>query len=373
LGPFFGTIKIFGYPKIAHLQRILNMNVLSGLYFPETGLAKGLFCSLLCLLDKVDFYQVVEKAEVGGGNDASPYWQGRVVLPLGDDRDRFLGMIRDVRAHAADYYSGYLAALSAGSLIDRDESSVWQLVANLHGANKESGQDPLLIEKLWQARLVLQLAEILRDEQAGLANALAELAQQEQTVFKAIKGELDDPDDDPDGVFQVEAPSPEVGQKGARAGHLLKAWGALFVMDTAKHTFLATDHEDGAAILFDAWEEMSGARPGLLVELAVPVAKSLEDMKASREKLAMARTAVVTALQDILAGVEVAGTAKLKRAAELWQSKAAEVAGRKSCIGIYLAPGGSSREVWGRVSGMPPPNVDEGRQSALIAVLGPPS
>ncbi len=54
------------------------MNVLRGLYFPGTGLKKELFCSLLCLLDKVDFYQIVAEEEAAGSNDGSAYWESLV-------------------------------------------------------------------------------------------------------------------------------------------------------------------------------------------------------------------------------------------------------------------------------------------------------
>ena len=346
------------------------MNMLRGLYFPGTGPKKELFCSLLCLLDKVDFYQIVAEEEAAGSNDGSPYWEGHVVMPLGEDRDRFLAMIRDIKAHAADFYGGYLSSLSADSLIDRDESSVWQLVASLHGENKESDQDPVLTEKLWQARLILQLAEILAEEQADINKGLTDLNRAEQAVFNAMKGELDD-SADYDEVFPASGQEIGGGQAGGKIKHLLKAWGALFVMDSKQHPLLVTDSEDAAAILFDAWEELSAERPQLLAELDLPVTESIAAMTASRDELAEAGTAVSNGLQDILAGDEDSGIANLKTAAELWQNKAAAMAARKCRLAIYLLPGHSLREVWGRISGMPVAEAVNGRQSSLVAVLRP--
>jgi hypothetical protein len=347
------------------------MNMLSGLYFPGTGPKKELFCSLLGLLDKVDFYQIVAEEETaGGGNDGSPYWEGQVVLPLGEDRDRFLEMIRDIKAHAADFYGGYLSALSADSLVDRDESSVWQLVASLHGENKESDQDPVLTEKLWQARLILQLAEILAEEQADINKGLTDLNRAEQAVFNAMKGELDDSADD-DEVFPASGQEIGGGQAGGKIKHLLKAWGVLFVMDSKQQSLLVTDSEDAAAILFDGWEEFYGERPQLLVELDLPETESIAAMAASRDELAEAGTAARKALQDILAGDEASGIANLETAAELWQNKAAAMAGRKCRLAIYLLPGHSLREVLGRISGMAVAEAADGNQSSMVAVLKP--
>ncbi len=344
------------------------MNMLNGLYFPGTGPNKELFCSLLCLLAKIDFYQIVAEEATDGGNDGASYWEGQVVMPLGEDHDRFLAMIRDIKAHAADFYGGYLSALSADSLIDRDESSVWQLVASLHGENKEADQDPALTEKLWQARLVLKLAEILAAEQADINKGLTDLNRAEQAVFYAMKGELDDRDDC-DEVFPASGQEMAGGQEGGKIKHLLKAWGALFVMDSRKHSLLVTDSEDGAAILFDAWEELSGKRPQLLVGLDLPVAESVEAMEAARDELAAARTAVSNGLQDILAGDGVGGAAKLETALELWQGQIGAKEGRKWPIDIYLLPGHSLREVWGRISGMVVADDGDVNQTSLIAVL----
>ncbi|MEN8134932.1 MAG: hypothetical protein ABFS18_05280 [Thermodesulfobacteriota bacterium] len=341
------------------------MNMLSGLYFPGTGPNKELFYSLLCLLAKIDFYQIVAD---DGSNDGSPYWEGHVVMPLGEDRDRFLAMIRDIKAHAADFYGGYLSALSADSLIDRDESSVWQLVASLHGENREADRDPVLTEKLWQARLILKLAEILTEERADINRGLTDLNRAEQAVFEALKGEHDDQADD-DEVLPTAALKIGGGRAGGKIKHLLKAWGALFVMDSTQHSLLVTDSEDAAAILFDAWEELSGERPQLLVELDLPVVESIEAMAAARVESAEAGTAVSNGLQDILAGDGVSGIANLKTAAELWQNKVGAEDRRNCRLDIYLLVGHSLREVWGRISGMAVAADGDGSQPSLVAVL----
>lgn len=342
------------------------MNMLNGLYFPGTGPNKELFCSLLCLLDKIDFYQIVAQ-EDAVDDDVSPYWEGQVVLPLGEERDRFLATIRDIKAHAADFYGSYLAALSTESLVDRDEASVWQLVASLHGQNKKVEHDPALTEKLWQARLILQLAEILAEEQADLNKNIANLNRAEQAVFAALKGIHDDADEC-DEVLPT-ASLERGGQSAGKIKHLLKAWGTLFVMDPVRHALLVTDNEDGTAILFDAWEELSGERPQLLAELDLPVVGSVAAMEASRTELAEARTALCNSLQDTLAGNWGADRAKLKAAVELWQGQVGARSGVKCRLDLYLLAGHPLQDAWSRISSMAVDNDNNGSQSSLVAVV----
>ena len=101
--------------KLVHLPRILKMNLLNGLYFPGTGLKKDLFSSLNCLFGRIDYYLLFEEDAADKANDKDDRWEGRVVLPLGDDRKRFMAMISDIRTHVGEYYESCMADLSARS------------------------------------------------------------------------------------------------------------------------------------------------------------------------------------------------------------------------------------------------------------------
>jgi hypothetical protein len=345
------------------------MNPLKGLYFPGTNPDKELFRAMLCLLDQAVFYQMAAEEALAGAADAAG-WEALVVLPPGAERDRFLAMIRDIKSHAADYYGGFLSALSTDSLVDRSEASVWQLVAGLHGKNREPGQDPVVTEKLWRARLVLKLAEILAGEQADLANGLAEFGRKEQAVFAALKGETDDPAE-AEEFFQM---NPGLGgdRQVGKIRHLLKAWGTLFVMDCREHPFLVTGNEAAAAIVFEAWAELSGTQPRLLLELELPFSEDAAGAERSRAELAAAGAPIRRALQAVLAGDEAAGSAGLIAGAALWQTQMARHDGRRGRFCVYLLAGHSLRAVWGRLSGMAAGGAGEeaGRQ-ALVAVLRP--
>ena len=169
------------------------------------------------------------------------------------------------------------------------------------------------------------------------------------------------------------AAGPELGgdQPAGKIKHLLKAWGTLFVMDPARHGVLVTDSEDGAAILFDGWEELAGERPQLLAELDLPVVGSVAAMEASRTELAEARTALCNSLQDILAGDGGEDSVKLKAAVELWQGQVGAITGVKCRLDIYLLAGHPLQNAWGRISSMAVDNENKGSQPSLVAVLKP--
>lgn len=346
------------------------MKILAGLYFPGTEPDKEVFLTLLCLLDQVNYYRIVEgETGVDSDEEGAAYWQGRVVLPLGEDRVRFLAMIRDIRSHSADFYGGYLSALSASSLVDRDESSVWQLVANLHG-HSNSEQDRLKTRKLWQARMVLYLAEIMKAEQVDLANDLAELGRREQAASNALKGDIPDADDDQD-IFQISNLNLAGGEKRVSVGNLLKAWGTLFVIDPSLNPFIFTDNEDAAAIIFDGWEELSGERPQHLAEIKVPLLASVGELEAARVHGGEAGSAINDALKNILDGKVASGTAELKTALGLWRGRELSKDVRQRTVGIYLLQGHSLKDVWARVCHLPVDNQTAGDQQSLVAVLGP--
>ena len=90
------------------------MNLLRGLYFPGTGPDRQFCPSLGGLFERIDLYLVDEEDRAGGeGEGGGDVCRRRAVLPLGGDRGRFLAMVGDIRAHADEYYEGFLASLSA--------------------------------------------------------------------------------------------------------------------------------------------------------------------------------------------------------------------------------------------------------------------
>jgi hypothetical protein len=347
------------------------MNILKGLYFPGTGPGEAGAGSLLCLLDKIEYYLVVEGEGEEADRDESPERQGRVVLPLGDDRERFLALVREIKAHAADFYSGYLATLSAPGPADRDEPSVRQLIAGLRGEKEEGGPDPLVTEKIWQARLVLQLAGILARERLELNLGLTELNRAEQAVFTALRGEAAGPDaDEGDRFVEFGGGIRQDSLEGYGIDRLVRAWSVFYTMDPEPPPLLVTDSEAAAAILFDEWEDASGVRPALLAEIDLPEATSPEAIPACRAELAESRLAMIDAVKDVLAPRGAAGPDALKEAVKLWQDRVSAKAGRTTVLSLYLLAEQAGGGAWSRISGVPVA-ANDGERVRIVAILKP--
>ncbi|MEN8142106.1 MAG: hypothetical protein ABFQ82_00745 [Thermodesulfobacteriota bacterium] len=342
------------------------MNIIKGLYFPGTMARGAAFNSLLCLLDQIDYYLVVEDdQDQPGDSGANSYWQGQVVAPLGEEREKFLAMIRDIRLYGAQYYENCLARLSADGGLDSDETSARQLAARVK-EGKAGGSEKLPSAKLWQARVVLRLAEILEEEKTEIDRGLAAVKRNEMNVFRGLKGE--DEDSKEDDLFSYGGPE-VIGSKPVNFDKALPAWGVLHTVDSQDHPFLVTDNAAAAAVLFDVTEAMAGEEVQLLVAIDLPWVGSAEDLAESRAELAENRRPIAEALRKIMAGGGAAGLVQLQEAAGLWQ-KNIEKKNRPggSTFSLYLLPGDYSGKMWEKISGVVlekswPPQI-------LVGVLG---
>lgn len=326
------------------------MNILKGLYFPGTVAGGSSFDSLLCLLDTIDYYRIIEENELPADPQEEPSsWQGQVVAPLGKDRERFLAMIRDVRLYGAEFYENCLAGMSADPGLDQDESSVWQLAASLYGG-KDAGRKKILLAKLWRARVVLKLAEILAAEQAGIDKGLAAVRQGELQVFSGLKG--DEGDAGADDLF-TPMDGAMSGARPVKAGKVLPAWSVFHAFDSHDHPLLVTDNGEAAAILFDVLEQVSGKGGQLLVELQLPTVSSSASLEQKRAELADSRQAVAGALAKIIAGEGAAGLTDLQHAAAGWQKNVGQEKQPAGCtFALYLISGDYMGKVWDRISGL---------------------
>jgi hypothetical protein len=339
------------------------MNLLRGLYFPATGLKKELFRSLRGLFDRIEYYLVSEEEQEDRGEGVgADGWQGSVVLPLADDHQRFMAMVKDIRTHADEYYEGCLAGLSDHSQGDPSESSVWKLVASLHGEAAEPEEDPALIEKQWQARLLLKLAEIVAAEQEEIDRGLANFRQKEQALFSSLKGELEG-SAEVAGIFGVSGSDTGGRSDPTRAKHLLAAWGVFFASDPRRHDFLFTDNEDGAAALFNAWEELCQNPPQLLAELAVPG-------PGSDSGTDPAGLAIAGALNALVSGEGAGDPGELADAVAQWQKKSTAAGGDQGILAVYLLQGVALEKLWQRISGMTVAEKSFGDR-LLVGVLRP--
>ncbi len=345
------------------------MNIVKGLYFPGTRQRGSSFYGLLCLLDQVEYYMVVEDIEGHPQESGSrSFWQGQVVTPLGADREKFQAMISDIMLYGAQYYENCLARLSAAAGFDPDETSVRQLASRLQ-EGKAGGPERLPAEKLWQARLVLRLAEILEEENAEIDRELAAAARNEVNLFRELKG--GDEDSKGDGLLFGDDIEVKEG-KQADFDKVLPAWSVLHMADGQERPFLVTDNADVASLIFDILEEVSGEAVRFLADFDLPFLGSIGDLENKRDELAESRRTFAEALQKIMAGEGAAGLGQLQEAAGFWQKnceKGKRPGGRT--LSLYLMPGKYSGMVWERISGLV--FGKNWPSQILIGVLGEPS
>lgn len=189
--------------------------------------------------------------------------------PLGADRDRFLRLVSDLRTRRDDYAAqlGHqtLASISAASARRAETKStiVGSLLAG-HGIREEGDDRRRLL--LWQARLLLKLAEMHAADQEELRGQLQRLREKEAVLFSGLREEEENP-------FAF---SGELGALAADPSALRqqqKAWARLFVLGDAVSAgarVYISRNRDGFERLVEEYEHRVGSPPVHLGQLILP-------------------------------------------------------------------------------------------------------
>lgn len=261
------------------------MQSLNSLYFPQTALPHHQRNCLLLLPDTLHLLQPVEPSgeETDESSDSDLFMESGICQvhtpsPLGTDRDRFLGLINEIMTRK-DSYAEQLSNLTLANLSkgkDSGEQSHLAIMANLldgQGLINKEAEEEDQSEKLWQARLVLALAEILDREEADLAMSLTDIDSEEFALFQDLKGELEDEAGEEEDPFaellriKAKMGQPRPGTMQRR----FQAWKTLYNSGTLpeKYWLWTTCEEEAADILISNYEAQSGqlSAPLLLLDL----------------------------------------------------------------------------------------------------------
>ena len=261
------------------------MKSLNSLYFPETLLPRHLRNCLLLLPDTLHLLQAVEPDdEADESTDTDLFMeQGicQVHTPslLGKERDRFLGLIEEIRTRK-DCFAEQLSSLTLAHLSDEQgcgDHNHQAIMSSLLG-----GQVPVDSESeekdrkatLWQARLVLALAEILDKEEAELAMNLSDIGDDELALFQELKGEGEETTEGEEDPFaelmriKANLSQPRPGTVKRR----LQAWKTLYASGTMPEDFWfwITSQEEAAELLINSYETQSGRNSVPLLLLDIP-------------------------------------------------------------------------------------------------------
>ena len=299
------------------------MTRLSALLFPETVPAMQSIATLLCFFDTAAYYLPIEP----GDNHLEPARQllhglctGYAPAPLGSDQDRFNHLIRELQSYRSEdltrLFSFAKAEITSGQIRDQDESSAGTLFTALHKPTDSSSSESLR-ERLWQARLVLKLAEMLDEKEAEISNGLAAVTSIEQKLYGSLQG-TDEPDPDelasiagddttaPENSFAQQPNDQPLSQADLLIPLRVKAWAELFLVDRLKKPacFLATAQKDAAALLIDGCENVFHKQPEKLLSLLLPVAPLLGTDDKAAEEFLYRRREMQTEENDCLAAID---------------------------------------------------------------------
>lgn len=176
------------------------------LLFPDTTISKDKLYPLFLFCSPLHFLQLVEAdPEDNQQSDTDIFTeqglcQGHTPVPLGKDRDRFLHLVRDIRERKDDYAAQLsaltMAAMSAPQAPRREEKRTEIISSLLAGHSLSQPTSPEELE-LWQARLVLAIAEMLEEDEEVLQQQLNLLDSRELEMFRTLQGNDGTDEDDP--------------------------------------------------------------------------------------------------------------------------------------------------------------------------------
>ncbi|WP_339138620.1 MAG: hypothetical protein WGN25_09945 [Candidatus Electrothrix sp. GW3-4] len=200
--------------------------------------------------------------------------------PLGEDRERFLALLQDIRLRPEDY-AGHLGNLSAGlGHVVREDEREHSIIDTLlqqsgiragsgeHTPEPEKGQEKNVFSvRLWQARLLLKLGESMDRNQAEIRRNLDRMRQQQEMLFRELRREEDG--DLPDLELPTSGPGDEIPFQQQRLR--LKAWSRLFALHQQSFagTAFISRSPDAVEALLEQYRQghSSPAKPLLILPL----------------------------------------------------------------------------------------------------------
>ncbi|MFT5699061.1 MAG: hypothetical protein ACI8ZB_001917 [Desulforhopalus sp.] len=190
------------------------MNSLKTVLFPATVIHTIRQYPIFLLFSKIN---IISPVESHGQNQAeestdtfinSGLCQVDTPCPLGENLDRFLHLVGDIKTRRDDYASQLssltLAAMSSssqsGEQSERAIINEFLTPKDLSAEEKRHSHEA----KLWQARLVLAIGEILDQAEEEIARNLSMVDDDTSGIFNALKGDAED--------FEQDSPFAELSQ-----------------------------------------------------------------------------------------------------------------------------------------------------------------
>ncbi len=267
------------------------MNSLNTLYFPGTDIYSIRQYPVFLLFQKIHLIQPVEEQPANSGREPqdsfikSGFCQVHTPCPLGKDRPRFARLIADIR-NRRDDYAGQLSSLilagktGSGDIEQESEQAIMASLVPPKDIQKRSEQEARE-EKLWQARLLLAIGEILDQEEEEIAANLALLDDDQAELFKQLHGDGDPLGEDSPFTELLQVERNLGAAKPGNVKRRFNAWKTLFLEGEIPgcDIFLTTS-EDSGDLLMELYEKKTGLTAPLAASLELPGLIGRDDTEA---------------------------------------------------------------------------------------------
>ena len=178
-----------------------------------------------------------------------------VPSPLGEQRERFLALISDLKNRRDDYAAQLknltLSGIGRGGRSKREsKNSIIENLLESKGVAEELREEQEML--LWQARLLLKLGEIFDGEQLALQRELEKISEQEKSLFSELRKEQADP------FSLTKTISSVSGQAEGLQRLRLKAWTRLYCLGGDRQEdfdCFITSNRDAVDLLIEEYEQ----------------------------------------------------------------------------------------------------------------------
>ena len=290
----------------------------SALIFPETEPSNHDIGKLLFFFNSLSYYLPTESDAEGQGaqNLFENLCTGYVPAPLHEDLSRFNHLLGEMANGRSDdlarLFSSAKSPIATGQIRDRDEASSFSVLSALQ---KDNGQKAhiQLKERLWQARLILKLAEMLDRRESEVRQGLARISSDEQKIFASLEGSNETGPDDPaqfpaqENLMhpkgKVEYPENySAGGSAMLAPLRIKAWAELFLADSSPNRppVLVTNNPDNGSTILDRYENTWRKTPQKLFSLSIPLFPGLGSSESAYEQYIARRNKLRLAVKENL-------------------------------------------------------------------------
>jgi hypothetical protein len=288
--------------------------LLSALVMPETVPTVRDVGSLLLFFDSLSYYLPTESDSNGGAD--YDLFRGHCAVyapaPLGEDLNRFTRLLHELENSRGEDISRLFASakspITSGEIRDKSEATTGNVFTTLHRDNNETAHIQYK-ERLWQARLLLKLAELLDRREREVKEGLAHITTAEKETLSALEG-----DDAFRGVLEqssnLEQPTGmseysdtySTGGSSLLISLRLGAWAELFLADSSpdRPFILVAPNSDYGSRILDGYENIWRRMPEKIISLTIPAIPDLGSSGPLNEQYFLKRNELRTAVRDHL-------------------------------------------------------------------------